>query len=238
MRRVGRACVETRAPAWDGRNRRFVQGFAAALPASSEIEIVRYPAGDYLPYAELEALVRAALPASDPFLLVAESFSTPLAIRCAASRPPNLKGLVLCAGFATSPVRGWRRMACSLLAPILFRIKLSETAVRLFLAGKDAPDALAAAVRATVSSVQPKVLSGRLSDVLACDVRAELRRITVPVLYIRAKSDRLVGMASLDEIRQIRPNTDVAVIAGPHLLFQREPQRTAESVVEFVSALD
>jgi pimeloyl-[acyl-carrier protein] methyl ester esterase len=59
----------------------------------------------------------------------------------------------------------------------------------------------------------------------------------VPILYIRAKRDRLVGMASLDEIRQIRPETDVVVVDGPHLLFQREPQWTGEIVVEFVSAL-
>jgi pimeloyl-[acyl-carrier protein] methyl ester esterase len=168
---------------------------------------------------------------------VAESFSTPLAIRCAASRPTNLKGLVLCAGFATSPVRGWRRIVCSLLAPILFRFKLSETLARAFLVGKYAPDALVAAVRATVSSVEPKVLAGRLSDVLGCDVRAELGQVAVPLLYIRAKNDHLVGIASLDEIRRIRPETDVAVVDGPHLLFQREPRRSSEVVMEFVSAL-
>jgi pimeloyl-[acyl-carrier protein] methyl ester esterase len=223
-------------PGMDGTGDLF-EGFVVALPASFEIEIVRYPTGDYLSYAELEALVRAVIPASGPFLLVAESFSTPLAIQCAASCLPHLRGLVLCAGFATSPVRGWRRRVCSLMAPILFRVKLSETAARFFLVGKDASDALVAAVRAAVSSVQSKVLSGRLREVLGCDVRAELARVAVPVLYIQAKSDRLVGTANLEEIRRIRPEMAVAVVDGPHLLFQREPQRTAEVVVEFVSAL-
>jgi pimeloyl-[acyl-carrier protein] methyl ester esterase len=157
-------------PGMDGTGDLF-EDFVAALPIPLETETVRYPAGECLSYGELEPLVRAAIPVSEPFLLVAESFSTPLAIWCAASCPPNLKGLVLCAGFATCPVRGWRRRVCSLLTPILFRIKFSETAARQFLVGKDAPDTLVAAVRAAVSSVQPKALSSRLSEVLGCDVR-------------------------------------------------------------------
>lgn len=224
-------------PGMDGTGDLFGD-FVAALPSSVEAETVRYPAGDCLSYAELEPLVRAALPVSEPFLLVAESFSTPLAIRCAASSPKNLKGLVLCAGFATSPVRGWRRWVYALLAPILFRIKLSKTAARLFLVGKGAPDTLVAAVMAAVSSVQPKVLSGRLSEVLDCDVRGELRRVVVPILYIRAKQDRLVPASHLDEVRQIEPKVVEAAIDGPHLLFQSKPQKTAEIVVEFVRQLE
>jgi pimeloyl-[acyl-carrier protein] methyl ester esterase len=220
----------------DGTGNLF-EGFVAALSAPIETEIVRYPAGECLSYAELEPFVRAAIPPSGPFVLVAESFSTPLAIRYAASCPPNLKGLVLCAGFATSPVRGWRRRVCSLLAPVLFRVRLSETAARLFLVGKDAPDALVAAVRAAVSSVQLKVLSGRLSEVLSCDVRGELRRVAVPILYIRGKQDRLVPASCLAEIRQIEPKTVEEAIDGPHLLFQSKPQRTAEIVAEFARHL-
>jgi pimeloyl-ACP methyl ester carboxylesterase len=223
-------------PGMDGTGDLF-EDFVAALPASFETETVRYPAGECLSYGELEPLVRAAIPVSEPFLLVAESFSTPLAIWCAASCPPNLKGLVLCAGFATCPVRGWRRRVCSLLTPILFRVKFSETAARQFLVGKDAPDTLVAAVRAAVSSVQPKALSSRLSEVLGCDVRGELRRVAVPILYIRAKQDRLVPASCLDEIRQIKPKMVEAAIDGPHLLFQSKPQRTAEIVAEFARQL-
>jgi hypothetical protein len=53
---------------------------------------------------------------SEPFVLLAESFSTPVAIRVAAENPTNLKGLILCAGFATSPVSGLPRMLGWLLA--------------------------------------------------------------------------------------------------------------------------
>jgi hypothetical protein len=35
----------------------------------------------------------------------------------------------------------------------------------------------------------------------------------------------------------IKPETTLETIAGPHLLFQREPQTTADVVAEFVNGL-
>jgi pimeloyl-ACP methyl ester carboxylesterase len=83
--------------------------FAAALSGEFEITTVRYPAEQCLSYSDLAGFVRAACPISGPFVLLAESYSTPLAIKYAASNPDNLQGLVFCAGFAKSPIRGWRR---------------------------------------------------------------------------------------------------------------------------------
>src|SRR5687768_14153054 len=65
---------------------------------------VAYPTDRALGYAELEPLVRSELPTSEPFVLLGESFSGPLAIRIAASQPPGLVGLVLSTTFARAPV--------------------------------------------------------------------------------------------------------------------------------------
>jgi pimeloyl-[acyl-carrier protein] methyl ester esterase len=173
-------------PGMDGTGMLFA-GFVTALPESFETMTVRYPTDRPLSNLELEGIVRAACPVTEPFMLVAESFSTPLAIQYAASNPVNLEGLVLCAGFATSPVRGWRRLLGWLLSPLVFRVPLPNLAAKLWLVGPDAPPSLLATVRAAVSSVQPRVLAARLRAVLGCDVRAELCRVAAPVLYIQAK---------------------------------------------------
>ena len=146
-------------------------------------------------------------------------------------------GLVLCAGFATSPVRGWRQLLGKLLAPLLFRIPLPNLAAKLWLVGPDASPSLLAAVRSAVSSVQSKVLAARLRAVLGCDVRAELGQVVVPVLYIQASQDRLVRASCLEELRRIKPQIAVAVLDGPHLLLQREPRRAAEVVAGFAQHL-
>ena len=219
-------------PGLDGTGELFSE-FVAALAGKFETEAVRYPTEQCLSYAELENFVRAARPISGPFVLLAESFSTPLAIRYAASNPGNLEGLVLCAGFATSPMRGWRRFLSSLLAPLVFRVPLPTLAAKLWLVGPDSSPSLLAAVRSAVSSVQSRVLAARLRAVLGCDVRAELGRVAVPILYIQAQQDRLVSASCLEELRRIKPQMAVTMLEGPHLLLQREPRRAAEVVAAF-----
>ena len=223
-------------PGMDGTGTLFAD-FVHALSDRFETEVVRYPSDKCLSYAELMNLVQAAAPVSEPFVILAESFSTPLAVQYAATHPPNLKGVVLCAGFVSSPVRGWRRFACSLLAPIAFLFPLSRLSAELFLVGRDAPHSLLTTVRSAISSARPKVLSGRLRCILACDVRNELVQITAPILYIQAQHDRLVHSPCLEEIRRIKPQVEVATIAGPHLILQREPQKAAAEVARFVQTL-
>jgi pimeloyl-[acyl-carrier protein] methyl ester esterase len=220
-------------PGMDGTGELFSE-FVAALDGRFETEMVRYPTERRLSYSELEGFVRAACPISGPFMLVAESFSTPLAITYAASNPTNLEGLVLCAGFATSPVRSWRRFLALLLSPLMFRVPMPKLAAEFWLVGPDAPPSLLASVRTVISTVQPKVLAARFRAVLGCNVRAELGQIAVPVLYIQGKQDRLVSASCLEELRRIKPQMAVAALEGPHLLLQREPHRAAETVVRFV----
>jgi pimeloyl-[acyl-carrier protein] methyl ester esterase len=137
-------------PGMDGTGELF-SNFVDALPASFETVTVRYPTDRYLAYLELEDLVRVACSGTAPFMLVAESFSTPLAIKYAATNPANLEGVILCTGFATSPVKGWRRLLGSLLAPLVFRVPLPDLAAKLWLVGSDVPPSLLKAVQGAIS---------------------------------------------------------------------------------------
>jgi pimeloyl-[acyl-carrier protein] methyl ester esterase len=226
-------------PGMDGTGELFAD-FIKALSVGSEAEVMRYPADRFLSYDQLISLIsltQSALSASEPFVVVAESFSTPLAAQLAATNPPNLKGIVLCAGFVTSPLRGWLRFLCLFLAPALFNVSLPEFVVRYWLAGPNVSPRLIAAVQTAISSVKPAVLSARLRAVLECDARAELEKIAVPILYLQAEQDRVVNTSCLEEIRRIKPEIAVSVFSGPHLLLQREPQNTADCVADFVRQL-
>ena len=81
-------------PGMDG-TRTLFQPFVDALAGEFEIQIVRYPTHKAFGYEELEAFVRAALPTDSPFILLGESFSGPIAVSIAASKPAALVGLVL-----------------------------------------------------------------------------------------------------------------------------------------------
>jgi pimeloyl-ACP methyl ester carboxylesterase len=211
--------------------------FMRMMPEPMQIEASYFPTGASPSYDQLLAMVEFIAPASEDFVLLAESFSTPLAIQYAATNPPNLGGLILCAGFATSPLRGWRRSFASLIAPFAFRLPLPRKAVSRFLVGADSPESLHEAVRAAIRSVAPTVLIARLRQILAVDVRLALRDVSTPILYIQAQQDCLVGRSCLEEIRGIKPQVQVAQIRGPHLILQREPQKSADIVARFMDGL-
>jgi pimeloyl-[acyl-carrier protein] methyl ester esterase len=223
-------------PGMDGTGKLLLE-FMHALPGPVRKEIPQYLTDVVLSYGELAKLVRSMCEDSPPFVLIAESFSTPLAIRIAAENPANLRGLILCAGFATSPVRGVKRRLASILAPLLMRAAMPEAAIRAWLLGWDAPLALVRTTREVIASVRPAVLAARLQAVLECDVRVGLQKVTVPMLYLQARHDRLVGPRCLEEIRSIRPEMQAVVVDGPHLLLQREPQKTGKIVTDFVASL-
>jgi pimeloyl-[acyl-carrier protein] methyl ester esterase len=212
--------------------------FMSLMPETKQIEALCYPNDAiWSSYSLLLRAVQAWVPESDEYYLLAESFSTPLAIQFAATRPANLKGLILCAGFASSPMKGWRRFLMSLFAPFGFNLGVPRFGMSLLI-GPHAPPALLAAVRGAISAVSRKVLAARARAVLACDARGELSQIDVPILYLLAKQDRIVPASCLDEILRIRPDVKVVSIDAPHLLLQREPQQAATAVADFIGQIE
>jgi pimeloyl-[acyl-carrier protein] methyl ester esterase len=212
--------------------------FEGALPGEFRAERVGYPNDRFLSFAELLELVRSRVPSSEPYVIVAESYSTPLAIQFAATNPPNLKGVVLSAGFATSPVRGLLQVITPFAAPVLAHLPISGVAAWI-----SAPRAAATSkalqdrVRTITASIGPKVLMDRARAAVACDVLEELSRIRVPMLYLQSRHDRVVSAACLEDIRRVKPEIEIVVLDGPHLLLQVLPQQAAEIVAEFVRRL-
>src|SRR6185312_13170192 len=101
--------------------------------------------------------------------------------------PPNLKGLVLSGGFATSPVRGILRFFTPFLAPLLAHIPVNQIGARLMLLGSTASEPLQARIEAAIASVSPKILMDRVQAVVACNSLEELHRIKVQILYLQAR---------------------------------------------------
>jgi len=210
--------------------------FAAALPSEFAEQAIGFPNDIPLSYPQLLDLVGSRAP-SQPYVVVAESFSTPIAIQFAATNPPNLKGLVLSGGFATSPVRGILRFLTPFLAPLLVHIPVNQIGARLMLLGSTASEPLQARIEAAIASVSPKILMDRVQAVVACNSLEELHRIKVPILYLQARYDRLVDPICLEEIRRAKPEVEVEVLDSSHMLLQQLPQQTAQLVTDFVRRL-
>jgi pimeloyl-[acyl-carrier protein] methyl ester esterase len=108
-------------PGLDGTGNLF-SWFIGALPPHLSAKVIAYPADQVLNYSQLLAYVTDRLPIQEPYMVLAESFSTPLVVHLAARHPANLKGLIMCAGFVTNPARSWLRFLQMLATPHLFRL--------------------------------------------------------------------------------------------------------------------
>lgn len=220
-------------PGMDGTGRLF-EPFVKALPAEVKSHIIDFPRRRNLSYSELIDVIGSELSDSEPYVLLAESFSTPIAIQLAAKSPSNLIAIVLCAGFGRSPIQGWRKNFASLLVGVLLRLPMTELTIRRVLLDSKTPRSTVHAVRSAISSVSKAVLSFRMKSVLSCDVLDQTRQISIPVLYLQGLRDRLVPQRCVDEILRALPELEVACLNGPHLLLQSRPLVAADLVCEFI----
>ena len=210
----------------------LLKEFADATPSSVEVELVPLPAGR-LDYTALTAHFEATLQLDSNSVLVAESFSGPLAIMLAARC--NIAALVLCNTFAKAPYPSVLRFLPLSLAA---RIPPPRLLIRYFAVGMGAPLPVVDRVRATIASVQRDVLVFRTRCVLTVDVTAELARCTAPILYLHGNEDRIIGEKSVREIVAAASKPiSVARIPGPHLVLMTAPNEAWRSISEFIKTV-
>jgi pimeloyl-ACP methyl ester carboxylesterase len=205
----------------------FFTEFAAALAPEVESTVVSYPQSE-LGYPDLAAHARKALP-DRPHILVAESFSGPIAIALAASAPPGLRGVVLVCSFARSPLPGFLQFLSG--GPPVWRVP--EWIAMWMLLGKASTPLHRKLLAAKMHSVPPAVWRARMRAVISADVTSRLREVRVPILYLRALWDRVVPAAAGDWVLRNANDASVVDLEGPHFLLQARPRETAEHVKGF-----
>lgn len=210
----------------------FVKAVASAF---EKVRVVSYPPDQQLDYCELEKIARAALPATQPFVLLGESFSGPIAISIAADAPENMRGLVLSTSFAKSPVK-WAKTLAHLVRLAPMRL-LPMFALSWWLYGEWANSALRVSLHSALNDVAPAVLRMRAVQALRVDVSHALRSISVPVLYLRAAADHLLGPGNGNYIASRVSHCTLVDVPGPHLLLQASPVPCAQAVQEFASRI-
>ena len=206
------------------------------MKSNFDTEVITYPPDRLRNYEELSAAVAHSLPES-PFVIVAESFSGPVALMVAAREPPGLKAVILTASFVSNP-RPWISVLFgTLTGSWLFAKPPPEWLIRLLAVGRSAQASLCHAVEMAISSVEPDVLAFRLEEVLRVDATIALGECPAPIYYLRGAHDRIVGNSAVELIRRVRPDVSVFDIPGPHLLLQACPKECVAVIDEIVQKI-
>lgn len=215
-------------PGLDGTGRLF-RWLAANLNTDVRTIAVRYPVDQRLPVTDLATLVLQQTP-PEPFVIVAESYSGMVGLAVAARHPANLRGLILSTAFVKPPVPSLLRFA-----PLdaLLQLRPPQIALRLFLLEERTPPEIVADVRNAIHEVYPGILGARLREVLTRDSRDALRACSVPIVYLAASGDRLIGLRALRTIQRLKPEIESVTLDGPHLLLQARPDEAAAVIKRY-----
>ncbi len=203
--------------------------------------VFRYDAHSTWGYAAWVAFVQAQLAllvqADEPFMLLGESFSGPIAIALAARQPANLLGVVLCATFAHQP-----HPMLTASKPVIQWLPLPSNTAKnpagtfALLGHNPAADLRALAFRA-LNPLPAATVRARLQAVATVDTRAELQAIRVPTLYLQAKRDRLVLARATRAMQALKPDMQCEVFDTAHGLLQIAPHAAAQSIHRFARSL-
>lgn len=197
------------------------------------VELVKYPL-DLTRYSDILDWLKPQLPAEE-YVLVAESFSGPIAACIGAAGSPFLKGIVFIATFARRPRRVPVRVA-KILRVFPVRSAFAVWLGQPFLAGRWSSEDFVRHLKGALGEVPKSTLSARLGEVLSVDATEELTQIAVPMLYIRAREDRLIPRRSSDDFTEA--GAELAEVEGPHFLAQTRPEIVAKEIARFLISLD
>jgi pimeloyl-[acyl-carrier protein] methyl ester esterase len=200
-------------PGMDGTGLLF-DPLVKALSGTLPFTVVAYPPTAPAGYADLQAFAESAMPSDESIVLLGESFSGPIAIALAAKYPKRVKAVILCCTFARCPrpfLAPLRSLAA--WAPIK---QLPMAIACAALLGRHATTELRCALNAALSKVSASALRERLKAVLSVDVSAELARLAVPILNLRASDDLLVPKHAGDFNSRAQQNRMARILSGPH----------------------
>lgn len=214
-------------PGLDGTARLF-EPFLSRCPSDVSPIPIAYPPREPLGYARLLERVGSEIPA-DCRVIVAESFSGPLAIRLVCGSGGRFTDLVLVATFARSPAP-WllNRLPWWRFPPR----SPSLASIRWRLTGGDRD--VARAVRDANAEVAKEVIVHRLREIARVDERESLRHCPARVLCLAPTRDRLVGHRRFSEIARLAPRSTLVSVEGPHLLIQCRPEACWAAIRDFL----
>lgn len=224
-------------PGMDGTGKLFAP-LLSALPKSIEPVVVSYPVNVELTWGRLTQEVEKQCPSGEPYAVLAESFSGPVALRMGAHSALKPKAIILCASFIHNPLQNYAALFKLAIKCGCFRFQAPQFVVREFLLGANVRSEIVNQFYAAVNSVDSTVMASRAKMILDLNAEAELTSCDVPILYVRATRDRLVSVGNVEVMKELNPKMQIVEIEGPHFIVQRAPFQLVEALSSFLSSVN
>ncbi len=216
-------------PGLDGTGRLF-RGFTASLPGSLALETTPLPADGAQTYTRLAETLAPKMRALRNLVVLAESFSGPIAARLCDLMPDRIRAVILVASFLTAPHRLLNTIKY-LPRSLPFLNRPPAWALRHYCLGRDADDQLVRETKETIASVPSSLLLERLRATLDAEYRFATE---IPALYLLPTDDKLVSARHVTTINKTFRHLTVTSVSGPHFILQTKPHACARAIVDFL----
>jgi pimeloyl-ACP methyl ester carboxylesterase len=210
------------------------------LPRDVPVTVVRYPTDRLLSFEETLHCAMGQIPSAgkDP-IVIAESFSGPVAIALIGSGRLRAKCLILAATFARTP----RPIGLTILSTLplehMLRLPWPRCLLTHVIAGGEETTDLFLAMWQRVKNLVPaRVMVHRLEVIRHTDVRRWLPGVRVPSLYIQAAGDRSVPASALFDFAEGLADLRVVRLRGPHFILQARPREALDAIQRFMGLVN
>lgn len=223
-------------PGLDGTGSLFAP-LLSVLPEDLIPVVITYPPDKVLYYEQLFPYIREVMPWDEPFILLAESFSGPMAIKFAAEQPENIHALVLASCFFSkidAPSASWTSFFTK---EKWFERATPDSALKQLVTGGICEPNLLRAIKEAIRTVKPEVLAHRVRLMFETDFSAALKELRAPLLCLAGKQDKLAAPQAIKDLLEAKEKSACVTVDSSHLLLQTHPKEALEAIQDFVQKL-
>ncbi len=217
-------------PGMDGTGELF-SSFLSHL-SETNYAVVSLPENGAQDYKTLTEYVKSQLP-EDDFIILAESFSGPIASLLAKECYPKMKSVIFIATFISPPNKFLLGIAKLLPLKQLSKFPLAKSFHKLLFLGSEATNEILFQFQNVVDSIPSGTLAARIESMKSFTFNS--KAIEIPCLYIQATSDKLVPKTKYLEFKKYFNNIKIVQINGPHFIMQAKPVECAREVRQYVA---
>lgn len=204
------------------------------LDSSIETQIITYDLNTKQTYDELTQYVLSNLP-KEEFVLLAESFSGPIAYQVASIRPKELKSLIIVASFLERPKPTLLKLL-TLMPSKLLTLPLPTFIIRFFFLGFIVKSEIILLFKMSIRKVSSGVIHFRLKELLKLRFEDCYKKIHMPTIYIQATDDKLVSSTAFNDWEVVSKNIQLFQVQGEHFILQSNPVKCAEIIRQVMHA--
>jgi pimeloyl-ACP methyl ester carboxylesterase len=202
------------------------------LPSAIETQIICYPNDLKLDYRQLQNLIVGQLPDQD-YVLLAESFSGPLAYWLALTQAVNLKAIIFVASFLENP-RPWLLNSISLkFVHLMLKLPIPAYVIKKWLIGPKVDESIISMCQQTLAKIVPDLLAFRLSEISMLSKQHEL--CNIKAYYIQATNDKLVPSNAIEAFKNVFADLEIIAINSGHFVLQAQPTASAQTIIQTIA---